>query len=498
MSDTKTVYAGYPSAFIYDKPEGKKKKIQHCLWGDWLQLKAGRSGDYCEVHARGTNGWIHKDEFQEERLLEIVFVDIGQGDGCLIVTPEDKHMIIDAGVGDNMARFLKWRYGGFKKKWVFESAVISHPDSDHYKGFGELFKNPNVKFKTIYHNGIMERNGSQRLGPKTSSGSPRYLTDIIRTHKDMETFLADTSNYKKPNKQYPAMLKKVLDNEVCENIRMLCHKDGHMPGYGPEKELNIRVLAPLLEGDDNAPRLRWINSTGKTKNGHSVVLKLQYRDVSLMLGGDLNIPAEEFLLEHYTGIPCPPKNFEQHQLLVEAARKTFQVDITKSCHHGSADFSTTFLAALNPLVTVISSGDDEPHAHPRSDTLGTIGRFSRGARPLICSTELARSTKENIKHPYQVRQEFRAVDEQWLEHNKAENQTSKTWKKKNEQLKKKKEKLLEKIERSVAVYGAINVRTDGHNVVIAQKLERPRSGSKWDMYRLESHHNGTLTYQSKH
>jgi hypothetical protein len=29
---------------------------------------------------------------------------------------------------------------------------------------------------------------------------------------------------------------------------------------------------------------------GKTKNGHSVVLRLKYREIRILMGGDLNIP----------------------------------------------------------------------------------------------------------------------------------------------------------------------------------------------------------------
>lgn len=487
-----TRFAGYPSAVIYENPDGTKP-IQHLIWGDWLRLKRGRSGDYCEVHSRGVDGWMHKDCIQKNRLLEIVFVDIGQGDGCLLVTPDDKHFVIDAGEGDNMVRYLSWRYGGFDDPWQFEAAVISHPDSDHYGGFDKIFDQPNVTFKTVYHNGIVERKGKNSLGPKTTKGRPRYLTDIIYTKNDLKNLLSVTSRWK--GKEYPTMLKKGLDGGKFSGFKMLSVEDGYMPGYGPDNDLTIGVLGPVVERDNNKPRLRYFGSVGKTKNGHSVVLRAQYHDVSLLLGGDLNIPAENLLLGYHTGLKAPPSSIEEHDALIEAAREVFQVDIAKSCHHGSSDFSAVYLAATNPIATVVSSGDNEPHSHPRADTLGTIGVHSRGVRPLIFSTELARSAKEAIKHPYILQNRIKELSKDIAE---APTGTAKERRAKDRMVKEF-NKLVESIPRSVAVYGAINVRTDGHKVIIAQKLERPRSKSKkWDIYRLEPAGTGPLGYVSQH
>jgi hypothetical protein len=254
------------------------------------------------------------------------------------------------------------------------------------------------------------------------------------------------------------------------------------------------VLGPVPEPGEERPHLEFFDGNiSKAKNGHSIVLRLQYQNVSMMLGGDLNIPAEELLLAHHTRLQSP----QGEAALVEAARKTFQVDIAKSCHHGSSDFSSLFLQALNPIATVISSGDDEPHSHPRADTLGSIGVYSRAnPRPLIFSTELARSAKEAIKHPNvlinDLKRELNAIEKA-----PATTPQEKTARKKKvDAFKKEMEKI---INRSVAVYGAINVVTDGARVIICQKLETPRAkDKKWDIYRLEPEDIGPLEYQSKH
>jgi beta-lactamase superfamily II metal-dependent hydrolase len=489
---TATRFAGYPSAVVYGQPNGEKP-VQHLIWGDWLRLKSRRNGPFCEVRARGVDGWMRQEDIQEERVLEVVFVDVGQGDGCLLVTPKDKHILIDAGTGDNMYRFLRWRYGGFSSPWEFEAAVISHPDADHYSGFDPIFDEPNVTIRTVCHNGIMERTGKNSLGPRTTSGSPRYLTDLIQSTDDLRNFLSVPSRWGR--KKYPTMIEKGLRNGKFRNFQMLSVENGYMPGYGSNADLSIQVLAPVMERSaQNRPTLRWFGRVGMTKNGHSVVLRVQYRNVSLLLGGDLNIPSENFLLNYHTGLSAPPTSVEEERLLLEAARKTFEVDIAKSCHHGSADFSSTYLAATNPIATVISSGDNEPHSHPRADALGTIGLCSRGSRPLIFSTELARSAKELIKHPQVLRTQLKALQ---AEIDKTPTATAKDRRKK-QSLTDKFNKLVVKIERSIAVFGAINVRTDGKKAVVAQKIERPqRKDRKWDIYRLEPH-GGVLQYMSEH
>jgi beta-lactamase superfamily II metal-dependent hydrolase len=514
-------FAGYPAAVAYAEPDGEDP-VQHLLWGSYIRDKGEKKGRYkvkdvhgevvrgryVRTHIRGRRPdcWIREHEIQDERLLEVIFVDIGQGDGCLVITPEDKHMVIDAGEGDNMYRFLRWRFGRFREKFTFQAGVISHPDADHYKGFEHLFADPNVFFETLYHNGIVERFGKNSLGSKRKIGRRTFLTGLVTSKSQLKTLLSVTSRWKKTSggrpffKQYPTMLKKALDAKKFGKFEMLSAQDGYMPGYGPDdedEELLIEVLGPIVEpADADPPRLRWITNTGKTKNGHSVVLRLQYRDVSLLLGGDLNIPSENLLLSYHTGMDCPPKTTDDEEALVEAGRDILQVDIAKSCHHGSSDFSHLFLRAVNPIATVISSGDNEPHSHPRADALGSLGLHSRGARPLIFSTELARSAKETIKHPNILRRRFNEQLKDIVESPASTDREKKTRDKKRADFEKEMDRVLD---RSVAVFGAIGLVTNGREVVIAQKLEQARSkGKKWDIYRLEAEGHGPLRYQSKH
>ncbi|HSK70461.1 MAG TPA: MBL fold metallo-hydrolase [Pyrinomonadaceae bacterium] len=457
----KAVYAGYPTAFVYKEPNGRSPKIGHLLWGTWIEHQEEEQGDWAKVRIRGWDlnrqrkiGWMRKSDFQTNRVLEVYFVDVAQGDGCLVITPDDKFHLIDAGEGRNMAAFLRWKFNlaKFQGNITFENTIISHADSDHYKGFLEILKEPKIKFKNVYHNGLVERTGSDLLGRRENG----FMTEIVVDDADLNAIINDPA--KVGRKNYPTLMKKLRENGAA--IKMLCCEDEYLPGYGQENdELKIRVLAPVPDTGDNGKRkMRWFGDNGKTKNGHSVVLKVEYKNVKILLGGDLNIPAENHLLEHYTGINPETANEQQKEELIRLARDVFQVDAAKACHHGSADFSNLFLQSLNTAATVISSGDDEPHAHPRPDAVGACGKFGRGDRPLIFSTELARSTRDLIIKANPTKKE---------------------------------------LGRTVAVYGMIDLRTDGKKVVLAQKLEQKAARGEWDFYELQDK-NGVLAYKSKH
>ena len=129
-----------------------------------------------------------------------------------------------------------------------------------------------------------------------------------------------------------------------------------------------------IADDDPTP------SSSHTRNGHSIVLKLRFGEHSILLGGDLNIPAQQHLMEHY-GEDNP-----------------FRVNVAKACHHGSSDFHVDFLKLTRPQANVFSSGDNKSFDHPMADAVGAIARHTRGSHPLLFSTELARATSGSKTH----------------------------------------------------------------------------------------------------
>ena len=477
----KTGYAVYPSVKLKElKTDSKTKNKElvfrkELLFGDYIQpyivdnayetitvTEEKKDVEYIKVRCRGTDGYIKESDMQAERILEVNFIDVGQGDGCHIVTPDDKHFLIDSGGSDNMYRFLKWRYNLSKNKKcsIPFTVVISHSDTDHYQGFGKIFgsqtdeSEPQFSIRKIYHNGMIEASGSKvnTLGTVVTLNDNKYITDLCDTNDDYEERVQSGV---KPGVYINTLAKSSAPKEA---LRL-----GSKPLYD-KKDMKMEVIGPAAETIDGKDALVVIeNDKGKTKNGHSVIIRLTIGHLKLLLGGDLNTESEYYLLQRFSGIDVAAiKKQLKDKSLSEAerqaltlqmddaivqAREVLEVDIAKSCHHGSSDFSSEFLRALNPIATIISSGDEEQYCHPRPDTLGTIGKHSRGERSLIFCTELARSSKEYV-----------------------ELEKSNSSKKK---------------ERVVTVYGMINVRTDGEKVIIAQKLERATSKRSWDIHKME-------------
>jgi beta-lactamase superfamily II metal-dependent hydrolase len=468
----------------------RNKKVKQVLWGDWLSIEEETGDGWATIKWGEQRYWIKASDCQSERPLEVVFVDVGQGDGCLLITPElppqEKVLIIDAGQQSNMYSFIGWRFGKLKKKFAFHAAVVTHPDQDHYRGFQKFMDEELFSFDRLYHNGLVERDNSDVLGPSDDDG--RYLTGVVGTDAEIRALYGDATV--RGRKLYPKLIHTALTSGRVNKVEMLSTRHGTVvdgrswvPGFSPSdpSELTIEILGPVVEPDDQGrARLRWFGKAvgagdkdvAKTKNGHSVLLRLCYRNFSLLFGGDLNRPAEDFLLRHYGRLSQEAPLREG----IAQARTRLRSDVMKSCHHGSADVTDEFLQAVDPFAFVVSSGDEESHVHPRPDLLGRLGRHGRGNAPLLLCTEILRSSREHEDEKQLKRlQRLDALIE--------DPATSDQDRKAHRQERLAIQKTLAR--RNVEVYGALTLRTDGRHLVIAFRMEKERAGpspKRWQTY----------------
>jgi beta-lactamase superfamily II metal-dependent hydrolase len=467
--NTKYNFAGYPSIKIYKTSDGSSWG-NHLLFGDYIKiLNTNIVNNRVYAKSRNTKGWVKINEIQKDRILEVNFVDIGQGDGCHIVTPDDKHIVIDAGLTDNMDRYLTWRFNLLAKKKPLSfpfTVIISHSDADHYKGFGYVFDNDKIRIDKIYHNGLVERPGNLPLGKVEK----KHITGLVKTSNQMLAIIKNSKNRKGKRSLYCQTLYKALKNNPEVEFESLSIQDNFIKGFDEShlvnnKILAIKVLAPIPNIINGKESLKTINNIGKDKNGHSVILKIKYDNAKVLLGGDVNTEFGKIILEYY-----------QNQNKIDE----LQVDAAKACHHGSNHFHYGFIEAINSSATIISSGDNESYSHPRPDAVGALGKCGYGDKPLIFSTELARSNKEftfkKLETVAKLINSIKKIDSDL----KLVTDTEIIKKLNTRKLKQN-----VKINSFVTKYGMINLRTDGKRMIIAQKYEKPANSGKWDVHKLE-------------
>jgi hypothetical protein len=204
----------------------------------------------------------------------------------------------------------------------------------------------------------------------------RFITEL----------LDDEGSFANPPRPFEATFARLagLVASVPEKVRRLSHADEYLPGYeAGAGAVSIRVLGPILEEiAGGGVGLRELGSEAVTRNGHSIVLRVDYDKVRLLLTGDLNTASQRLLLSYHDPLE-------------------FASDVAKGCHHGSDDVDLRFVRAMQARVTIVSSGDNEDYAHPRPQVLGASARYGREAKsvkgtvlpPLLYSTELARSVR---------------------------------------------------------------------------------------------------------
>lgn len=475
----------YGEVFLYTE-DGKK--VRQVLWGDWLWVdddQPGADADWLRVvwapnsPEKRRRLKVRRAYTTDRRPLEIIFVDVGQGDGSVLITPErdedERIIVVDAGEGREMGDFLDLRFGAYRNGFTFHAAVITHPDQDHYYGLDAVFRSGKIKFERVYHSGLVERptgNSWDKLGGLVRDPARRasFLEGLVETDAQMRAIFNAPSN----RRRYAGMIKAALDNQVVDRFEMLSTAHGQqedgkswIPGFAPSNDrgYEIEVLGPVVERGPNGNRLRKIDSYGKTKNGHSVILRLCFRDFRVLFGGDLNLPAEMHLLKHYAGIERWPSSAAQREAMVVKTRERFRSEVMKVCHHGSSDVTDEFLEAVDPAAFVISSGDQEGHVHPRPDLLGRLGRKGRGVSPVLLSTELQRSAR--------AREDARLVA-------RLKRDIAKQIERVTDARGRRIDQAIDTLGRSnIDVDGAIYLKTDGERLITAFKKETNSATKKW-------------------
>ncbi len=240
--------------------------------------------------------WNLKDHFQKN--LTLTFIDVGQGDSILLEFPKGKKMLVDGGglyedrfdIGKNVIAPFLWK----KKIRRIDFLVLTHPDPDHLKGLNFIASHFSI--------GQFWENGA-----RTDSESFRQLEETL--------------------------LRK--------RIERLSLNEGSPP----------RVI--------HGVQISFLNPSGKISshtryptsplNNDSLVMKIQFKNIRILLPGDIEKETEYRILR--AGYPI-------------------DADILKIPHHGSSSSSTLyFLQRVNPSYAILSVGERNIGRLPHPEVL---------------------------------------------------------------------------------------------------------------------------------
>jgi beta-lactamase superfamily II metal-dependent hydrolase len=220
--------------------------------------------------------------------LSIHFIDVGLGDSIFMELPSGENMLIDVGSPSAGPGVVHYLKSLGIRK--IDRLILTHPDDDHIGGIFGLF--PEFEILSIYDNGLSN-----------------FSSNIFR--------------------DYTALVRKDLSKY-------------HILQAGESflfSDITIDVLNPLFPPAGNP-------------NSDSIVLRLVYKDISVLLTADMGLLGEKRLLNAGTDL-----------------RST----VLKVSHHGENDAcSSDFLKNVSPAAAVISVSRINRYARPHSEVLKRI------------------------------------------------------------------------------------------------------------------------------
>jgi len=345
-------------------------------------------------------------------VLKVDFVDIQQGDASVIETPKGKVILLDGGDNQLFARYLAGRYGGTSdaKPLAITAIVVSHGDADHFKGLTEIHESEThatahkrifIRPERVYHNGLVKRpgkkpNGKTRKENEMLGATKAVAGKVVVTELESNLTTVSDAKMNKPFRDWKKALKGWKKRGPIK-FRRLERGDDDAFDFLANEDIEVDVLGPALTNAGNKKGLVFLGrpkekfragheslfldesaftgtSASHTINGHSIVLRIKYGRFRFLFSGDLNDQAGRELTRAHN-----------------AGEVDLESEVFKVPHHGSADFSAALLEAVSPIISVVSSGDENPakeYIHPRATLVGALGKFSRVEEPLLFVTEL--------------------------------------------------------------------------------------------------------------
>ncbi|RYZ82680.1 MAG: hypothetical protein EOP06_21280, partial [Proteobacteria bacterium] len=188
-------------ATVWHDPSGGRQKenlVAVLYRGDRIEVVEKKDGNTLVRLGTSRVGWVRQNlRLRDTGLLEFAFIDVGQGDACLITTPNRYRVLVDGGENKLAARYLAARYWDETNSGndvLFDAVVVTHGDADHFAGLSILALDAaederdrkRISFATrrIFHNGLVKR--SSNVSDREQLGVP-----VLHENKDFVPVVDD-------------------------------------------------------------------------------------------------------------------------------------------------------------------------------------------------------------------------------------------------------------------------------------------------------------------
>lgn len=274
--------------------------------------------------------------------LNVHFVDVGQGDACIVELPDGKKMIIDGGEKDAKDALLGYIDENITDKdgnkiTYFDYAILTHTDSDHCGSLDDVlnkypaknFYRPNVKCN---YKDYVDPDASLLTSDCVSKGTAAYKDVIAAASKGKNKF----------GDEYKVYINSFELDPIVPDAKP--GDDGYysLSFYGPN------------------------SNSYKDWNNYSPIMILEYEGIKIALTGDCEKEGEAEFAEKAKAREGKFSVFDDN----------YSVDVIKAGHHGSrtstgeafVEAVTTAESRPNTLI-VISCGLNNKYKHPHTEKL---------------------------------------------------------------------------------------------------------------------------------
>ena len=279
--------------------------------------------------------------------LNLHFVDVGQGDACIVELPDGRNMLIDSGSSDRDDKLISYIDENIKDddgKTIggFDIVIMTHSDEDHCGEMADVLGRFPAKEAFYRPNQEATRSGFSDPGKADLYGN--YNGKSTKAYAEAI------------GAGYAGGAKGIVTNALDDSQNVIAPEN---VARGEEGYYEINFYSPVKDSYGDY-------------NNYSPIIVLEYNDNKVALSGDAEKEAEADFVE----------KAKAGEGRYAAFTEEFTVQAIKLGHHGSRTSSSedyletmTTAASRKDVRIIISCGKDNKYGHPHAEVMERLEKI---------------------------------------------------------------------------------------------------------------------------